>query len=253
MNRAASMLLVGMLALALVVPAIAFGEELTPKEIVKRSDEKLRGAKSYSILTMEIVRPEWSRTMKMKAWTEGTEKAFIRVLSPAKDKDTAFLKIGREAWQYIPAIERTMKIPPSMMLQSWMGSDFTNDDLVRADSLVVDYTHKIIETPTINGVECWKIELKPKPNAAVVWGKIEITIRKDNLVSTRADYYNEDNELVKYFETADIKTIEGKVVPTKFTMHDVKKKGHSTTMIYEDLTFSPNIPPNTFTVSNLKK
>lgn len=223
------------------------------KEIVKKSDDLVRGLQSYSKITMNVERPEWSRTIIMESWTQGTKDAFIRILSPAKEKDTTFLKIGREAWQYIPSIERVMKIPPSMMLQSWMGSDFTNDDLVKTDSMVVDYTHKIIEEPVVDGVKQWKIEMIPKANAAVVWGKVVIFVRQDNFVGVRCEYYNEDMELVKYFITSDIRQVEGKSVPFSFSMIDKKKPGHKTTMTYQELTFKPNMPSDVFTQSNLKR
>lgn len=225
----------------------------TAKDIVKKSDDLMRGLKSYAKITMKIQRPEWSRELKMDTWSEGTEKAFIRTLAPAKEKGVTFLKIGREAWNYLPSAERIIKIPPSMMLQSWMGSDFTNDDLVKADSLVVDYTHKIEKEYEKDGIKVWQLLLIPKENAPVVWGKVVLTVRQDNWVTTRCDYFNEDMELVKYFQTSNIQKIEGKFVPMQFTMTNVKKSGHSTTIIYNELTFKPKIGPDTFSKSNLKR
>ena len=223
------------------------------KQIVKKSDDLMRGLKSYSRLKMVIERPKWKRTVLMDAWTEGSEKAFIRTLAPAKEKGTTFLKVGREGWNYIPSIERVMKIPPSKMLQSWMGSDFTHDDLVKADSMVVDYTHKIDKEFEQDGIKFWQITLIPKENAAVVWGKVVLFIRQDNYVATRCEYFNEDSELVKYFETADIQTVDGKKVPMRFSMVNNKKPGHKTTIIYEELTFKPKLTPDTFTKANLKR
>jgi outer membrane lipoprotein-sorting protein len=223
------------------------------KAIVKKSDDLMRGLQSYAKIKMVVTRPAYERSMVMESWTEGTEKAFIRTLAPAKEKGVTFLKVGREAWNYVPAIERVIKIPPSMMLQSWMGSDFTNDDLVKADSLIVDYTHKLDSEPELDGVKHWKITMIPKEDAAVVWGKVVMFVRQDNWVATRCDYHNEDMELVKYFVTADIQTIEGKQVPMQFSMINHKKAGHKTTIFYEDLTFKPKIGPKTFSKSNLKR
>jgi hypothetical protein len=126
--------------------------------------------------------------MKMAGWTEGTTKSFIEVLAPRKDQGVTFLKLDRQAWQYVPAVDRTIKIPPSMMLQSWKGSDFTNDDVVRADSLVVDYTHHLVEQSETT----WTIEARPKPKAPVVWGKIILQVNKANFVSEGADYFDEE-------------------------------------------------------------
>lgn len=244
-----------LIALVFAIFSLAFASMALAqdaKEIVKKSDALIRGLKSYSQIEMKIVRPSWKRTVVMDVWTEGTEKAFVRTLSPAKEKGITFLKIKREAWNYLPAVERIIKIPPSMMLQSWMGSDFTNDDMVKADSLVVDYTHKIVEEVEQDGTTQWKILLKPKENAAVVWGKVVLFVRKDNYVGTRCEYYNEDMQLVKYFETSDIKKIEGIHVPMKFSMVNVKKDGYRTLMTYKSLTFKPKFTPDTFTKKNLK-
>ena len=235
----------------ILIPVSGSAEDA--KQIVKKSDDLMRGLKSYARIKMVVTRPTYSRSLVMDAWTEGTEKAFIRTLSPAKEKGVTFLKVGREAWNYVPSIERTIKIPPSMMLQSWMGSDFTNDDVVKADSLVVDYTHAIEKTVDLNGIKHWQLKLVPKPNAAVVWGKVVLFVRQDNYVGTRCEYFNEDMELVKYFETANIKTVEGKQVPMEFSMTNQKKPGHKTTIYYEKLTFKPDIGPDTFTRKNLRQ
>ena len=236
-----------------VLGSVTTGHAQTAKDIVKRSDDLMRGLQSYAKVTMKIKRPEWSREVIMETWSEGTEKAFIRTLAPAKEKGVTFLKIGREAWNYLPSAERVIKIPPSMMLQSWMGSDFTNDDLVKADSLVVDYTHKIEKDYEENGIKFWQLLLVPKENAAVVWGKVVLKVRQDNYVTTKCEYFNEDMKLVKYFETSNIQKVEGKFVPMEFTMKNLKKSGYSTTIIYDELTFKPKIGPDTFSKSNLKR
>jgi hypothetical protein len=224
-------------------------EALTATDIVRQSDELLRGEKSYAVITMHIQRPEWKRTMKMAGWTEGAEKSFITVLEPRKDKGVTFLKVGREAWQYVPSIDRTIKIPPSMMLQSWMGSDFTNDDVVRADSIVVDYTHKI----TSEDETVWTIAAIPKPKAAVVWGKIVFSITKEHRIMQRADYFDEDDELVKYIESDQVMEVEGRMLPTHMTMHDVTRAGYSTSLTYDELTFHPQMKSDTFSLRNLKR
>jgi outer membrane lipoprotein-sorting protein len=242
-----------MLAVCLLATLGAKAEELDATEIIRRSDELLRRTESYTHLRMEIVRPDWSRTVELEAWTRGASNSFIRVLSPKKERGVTFLKIGREAWQYVPAIDRTIKIPPSMMLQSWMGSDFTNDDVVRADSLIVDYTHRIVESPERDGVACWIIEAIPKPDAPVVWGKILFQIRQDNYIALRADYYDEAGEVVKYYETSDVQTIEGLELATRFVMHDLERPGYHTRIQYSGLTFSPDIEPDRFSVRRLKR
>lgn len=234
---------------------MAYGEEekLSATEIVRLCDDLLRGEKSYCTMTMTVTRPRWTRTVTMEAWTEGADNVLIRILSPKKEKGVAFLKKGREGWQYIPAIDRVMKLSPSMMLQSWMGSDFTNDDVVRADSIIVDYTHKVLSEPKEDEVEYWLVQATPKPDAAVVWGKIVFKVRKSNFVADRVDFYDEDGELVKYYETSDIKKIEGKEIATKFTMYNVIEEGHKTAMTYDHITFKPKMKPGTFSRKNLRR
>src|SRR5690606_7193369 len=141
----------------------------TAKEIIQKADERMRGNSNYAELSMEIIRPEWKRTMSMKSWAKGTEYALIYITAPAKDKGTVSLKIGNEMWNWLPSIERSIKVSPSMMMQSWMGSDFTNDDLIRQSSVVEDYDHRLLGEEKAGGADCYKVELTPKPEAPVVW------------------------------------------------------------------------------------
>lgn len=234
---------------------IVFAEDepLTAREIVRRSDDLLRGESSYVTFDMTIERPSWSRRLSMEGWSKGTTHSLLRVLAPPKEKGVGFLKKGREAWQFVPAIDRTIKIPPSMMLQSWMGSDFTNDDVVRADSLVVDYTHEITAEPIEGDLAYWIVEADPKPNAPVVWGKVVFKVLKSNFVPVRVDYYDEDGALVKYYETSDVRTIEGRELATKLVMHDVSRPGYQTTVHYRFITFSPDLKSDTFSLRNLEQ
>ena len=171
----------------------------TARDIVKKADELIRSKSSYSVVEMTIVKPGWSRTMSMKLWALEPDYALIYVSSPARDKGTVTLKRKNEVWNWLPSVQRVIKIPPSMMLQSWMGSDFTNDDLVRESSVVNDYTHSLIGEETMNGYKCHKIKMTPKPEAGVVWGKIIVWISKDRYLQTKADYYSEDGKKVKTF------------------------------------------------------
>ena len=147
-------------------------QELTAKDIVRIADEKNRGETMQGEMSMTIIRPKWERTVSMKSWSKGDKYFMIYITEPAKEKGQVFLKVDKEMWNYVPTISRMIKIPPSMMMQSWMGSDFTNDDLVKQSSIVVDYDHTLLGEENIRGMECYKIELIPHEDAAVVWGKI---------------------------------------------------------------------------------
>jgi hypothetical protein len=152
----------------------------------------------------------------------------------------------------VPSIDRTIKIPPSMMLQSWMGSDFTNDDVVRADSLVTDYDHRVA-SETGGGRAAWEIEAIPKPDAPVVWGKLVLHVEKDGFVARRVSYFDEDGKLIKYYETSDVRVIGERKVPMRLVMRDLTRDGHRTTLTYEDLVFDPEMSADTFTLRNLTR
>src|ERR1035437_6057705 len=147
-----------------------FGQ--TAKEIVTKAEDNIRGLSSKMEMNIQIIRPSWTRSMKVKAWSKSEQYSMMIITAPAKDAGTVFLKRIKEIWNWLPGIERVVKLPPSMMSQSWMGTDFTNDDLINSSSIVDDYTHKVIGEEIIDGRNCYKIELDPKPQAAVVWGKI---------------------------------------------------------------------------------
>jgi len=233
--------------------SVGGAEPSDAREIVRRSDELHRREKSYATITMVIARPDWTRTLEMEGWTQGTSNSFMRVLKPKKEKGVTFLKKGRQAWQYVPSVDRVIKIPPSMMLQSWMGSDLTNDDVVRADSLVVDYDHRIAEETEEDGTPSWIVEAIPKDDAPVVWDKVVLKIRKENYLADRIDYYDEEGVLVKYYVSSEIRNIEGMELATKFTMYDKTKEGYSTTLTYDGLTFQPELKQGIFTVRNLRR
>ena len=227
--------------------------EITARDIIDRSDDLMRGKNSYTEMTMKITTPRYTRTVEMKCWTEGRDKAFILVTAPARDAGVTFLKLGREMWNYLPSVERTIKIPPSMMLQSWMGSDFTNDDLARADSLVIDYEHKIVGEEQIDGADCWVIELLPKPNAPVVWGKVVVVVMKDGYVGRRVEYYDEDMKIAKVMTSDKLITASGRKVASHVVMVNKKKEGQRTEMTYHRIKFDVNIPADTFTNRNLTR
>jgi outer membrane lipoprotein-sorting protein len=158
--------------LLLIGNPIAFSQQLTAKQIIEKADNLQRGKTSFSTFSMTIVRPKWSRTIEMKNWSKGRDFAMTYITAPAKDKGQVFLKRKTEMWNWVPSISRMIKIPPSMMSQGWMGSDYTNDDILKESSIVVDYNQKIVGEEKINGTDCYKIELIPKEEAAVVWGKV---------------------------------------------------------------------------------
>lgn len=223
------------------------------KDIVKKSDELMRSKSSYSEMTMTIVKPEWSRTMSMKIWALEPDYSLIYVTAPARDKGSVTLKRKNEVWNWLPSAQKVIKIPPSMMLQPWMGSDFTNDDLVRESSIINDYTHKLIGEDKINGYNCYKIEMIPKPEAGVVWGKILVWISKDKFLQVKAEYYDEDGNLVKTFIGSIEKKMDNRNILTHWEMLPKDKPKNKTVMEYSDIKFNYNVDLPFFSEQNMKR
>ena len=227
--------------------------EPTAKEIIEKMDSKFRGQSSKATMTMKIVRPKWNRTMKMKSWTKGDDYSLILVTSPARDKGVTSLKRKNEMWQWQPSIGRVIKLLPSMMSQSWMGSDFTNDDLSNQSSIIVDYDHKKLGKIKLYDRECYMIELKPKPDAPVVWGKILVWVDTKDYLQLKTEFFDEDNMLVNTMRGTEIKTMNGRTVTTRMDIIPADEPGNKTIMIYNDIQFDVKLSDSFFSVQNMKK
>ena len=240
-----------LLVLATVLGQSCFGQ-LTPLDIVKKADQKRRGETNYSEMIITIVRPSWSREMRIKAWSKGTEFSLILLTNPARDKGTAFLKRNKEIWNWIPSIDRNVKLPPSMMMQSWMGSDFTNDDLIKESSIIEDYTHRLLGDSVIQGRDCYKIELIPKPQAPVVWGKIYSWIDKQDFMELKTELYDEDGYLVNRVHFTEIEMLDERLLPSKMEYIPVDKPGHKTMIKYSSVDYDVAIGEKYFSLQNMR-
>jgi hypothetical protein len=229
-----------------------YSQELTAKEIVKKADDKGRGQTSQGVMTLTIVRPDWTRSISLKSWSKGTDYSLIYITAPAKEKGQVFLKRQTDMWNWVPSIERVIKIPPSMMMQSWMGSDFTNDDLVKESSLVVDYIQRLIGKEKVRDQECYKIELIPLPDAAVTWGKIIIWITIEGFNQWVAEYYDEDSNLVNVMNAYNIKRMGDRDIPARLEITPVNKKGDKTILDINRMVFDKPISDSFFSQQNMK-
>ena len=230
-----------------------FSFSQTALEIITKSDDKMRGETSYSEIIISAVRSKWSKDMKLVNWTKGSDYSVSLVKSPAKEKGTVFLKRKAEVWNYIPSIERNIKLPPSMMMQGWMGTDLTNDDMVKQSSIVVDYSHNIIGLETIQDLDCWKIELIPIEDAPVVWGRIIMWVDKSDYIQMKAEFYDEDSFLINKLLSYNIKNFDGKKLPSKMEFIPVEKKGQKTIIEYLVWKFGVTIPDKYFTSQYMKR
>lgn len=224
----------------------------TPREIIDRVDRILRGASSHGFATMEVVTEHWERSMTMEMWSLGTEFSLVRITAPRKEAGTATLKSGDDIWNYLPRVDRTIKIPASLMMGSWMGSHFTNDDLVKESRLVEDYDIEIGFEGLRQGVEVWEFVLAPRPEAAVVWGRIDFEVRKNDLMPTWARYYDEDGELVRRLEYGEYREMGGRLVPAVMKMVPQDKPNEMTLVRYSELEFDIEIDEGFFSLRALQ-
>lgn len=222
------------------------------REIVRKADEKMRGKSSHVLMTIETIRPDWKRTMEIEAWMKGTEMSLIRIVSPAKDKGILFLKKKKEVWSWYPTLERSIKLPPSMMSQSWMGTDFTNDDLVKESSVLNDYRHHIIGDTLIGERECHIITMIPLPEAAVVWGKVIVYIDKKEFMELYSLFYDEEGQLMNTMNGFNIRKMGDRIIPTGFEMIPADKKNQKTVMRYKKIEFDIPIPESFFSIETMR-
>jgi outer membrane lipoprotein-sorting protein len=228
-------------------------QQLTATEIIRKADEKFNGEKSsIMVMAMTIIRPTWQRTIECKNWTMGREYALTLVTAPAKDVGQSFLKRGNEMWNWNPSISRLIKLPPSMMSQGWMGSDYTNDDIMKESSLVNDYTHEIKGEETIDGRECYKINMIAKETAAVVWSHQIRWVDKKEFLVLKAEYYDEDGALVKTEAGSDIRNMDGRMIQTKIVLTPVDEPGKSTVLVIKEMKFNIPIDNSFFSQQNMK-
>lgn len=213
----------------------------------------MRGKTSEAEMVIRTTRPTWSREMGVKTWLKGNDFAMILIQSPAKDKGTVFLKRKKEVWNWLPTVERTIKLPPSMMSQSWMGTDFTNDDLVKESSVLEDYTHSILGDTTVGSRESYVLQLIPKPETALVWGKLIVVIDKKDYLELHTRFYDEDGYLVNSMTAYDFQEMDGRLIPTRFEMIPQDKKNQKTEIIYKSIRFNRPLEDSFFTMDQMRK
>lgn len=217
-------------------------------ELLERIDTLYQQDSARAIMTMSIVTPDFERSLSLESWSLGLDYALVRVLEPQKERGVSTLQRDNEMWNYLPKIRKVVKVPPSMMMGSWMGSDFTNDDLMREVSLVEEYQVHLSETDTE-----YQLDLTPREQTVTVWGALEITIRKDDLLPVRQRYFDEDGTLMRVMEFSDITDYGDVTLPATMTLTPMNKTGHQTTVTYQELDFGVDLTEDFFTLNNLRR
>ena len=239
-------------AVLVLLPLIAAAaEEPDAGAIVRDAVDHWRGLSSDGVMTMVIHRPDWERTMTMRAWTKGDDRSLVRVLEPRKDRGNGTLTDDNSMWSFSPKVNRVIKIPSSMMGQSWMGSDFSNKDVTRADDIVDEYDHRVLGVAELDGVTIYEIESIPHEDAAVVWGREVISIREDHVV-TEHRFYDQDGELVKLLASLEIGEAGGRTVALRQRMHKVESPDEWTEIRVVSVQYDIDLPDSLFTLSNLR-
>jgi outer membrane lipoprotein-sorting protein len=247
--HAASVFLLCACGCLLALPApLTAGEA---RALVEAAFDYYRGETSVGTVDMTVHRPDWERVFTIKAWTKGEDRSLFRILAPPKDRGNGTLKKGHEMWMYNPKVNRVIKVPPSMMSQAWMGSDFSNNDLAKSDSLLKDYDHEITGTETHEGKKVHVIESRPKPRAPVVWGMLRLKLREDHIFLEQA-FFDEDMNLVKAMSSGEIRMMGGKLFPAVWKMQKTGAQDEHTILTYRDVAFDVEVPDHVFTLSNLK-
>ena len=221
------------------------------REVVKKMDELYRSSSSYVLMEMEIITPHWQRSLRMKAWSIGMDQTFIRILDPKKERGMATLRIENEMWNFLPNTNKVMKIPPSMMMGSWMGSDFTNDDLVKEFTLLEDYHFEFTE---VENPEPGILYVKsvPREGLPIVWGHIVSAVREKDYLPVWAKYYDEKGQLMREIVYNDIKNLGGRVIPAVMELVPTNKEGQKTIVRYLEAQFDINPDKEIFTLRNLR-
>jgi outer membrane lipoprotein-sorting protein len=241
--------------LLLASPAFALAQDagvdpLDPLALSRHLDRLWRADSSEAKVTMKVVTPDYTRTLSLDVWSEGMEHTLIRITAPRKEAGVSTLKRGNEIWNYLPKIKKTIRIPPSMMMGSWMGSDLTNDDLVRESSWEDDYT--VAKAPTApDGQVC--LDYTPKPDAAVTWSKVTTCFDKASRLPVTQSFVDEKGREARRMRFEDVKTIGGRTLPTRMIIEPQLEAGRRTEFTYDALEFGVKHPPNTFSITRLRR
>jgi outer membrane lipoprotein-sorting protein len=225
----------------------------TARQLLEKSEEHMQGKSFSGVVQMEVERPGSMRRLKMRLWSKERTSSLVKIMEPSKDLNTGNLRLDMNLWQYLPNVDRLIRIPSSMMLQSWMGSDLTNDDLVKVSSLARDYEAKIDGVEKVNGEDAVRIVCIPKATAPVVWGKVIAWVRRSDAAPLKKAFYSEKEKLLKVFTGSNIKNFGGHVIPTKWVMENANKTGSFTRIEYSDVTFDTPLSDDLFTQQNLRK
>jgi outer membrane lipoprotein-sorting protein len=241
------------LAVALLVATASAALAVTAREILDHVDDLFRGTSAHGRATMTVTTEHWTRALSLEFWSEGRERTLIRILAPKKEKDTATLKMGNDIWNYLPKVKRVIKLPSTAMSAAWMGSHFTNDDLVKESRMAEDYTFEVTFEGDRDGQRVTEITCLPKPEAAVVWGRVVVLVRAADLMPLEVRFFDEDLRLARTITYGDVRRLGGRELPVELTVVPADKPAESTVVRYDDIAFDVSLDPDTFSLRTLQR
>jgi len=244
-----------LVVVTLIFPAILNAQgAMNASDIIQKANDKFNGEESaISLMSMTIVRPGWQRTVEFKSWNKGSDRSLTLITAPSSEKGQTFLKYENEMWSWNPSISRLIKLPVSMMSQGWMGSDYTNDDILKESSMVTDYTHEILGEETLDGRLCYKIKMTAKEDAAVIWGSQIRWIDKKDYLFIKAELYDEDGYLIRTETGSKIKMMDGRLIPSYIELVPEEEEGNKTIIEIKEIEFNAPISDSFFSQQNMKR
>jgi outer membrane lipoprotein-sorting protein len=246
-------ILVLSLLMLVAISQICLAEEPDPTLIIDRMVDAMRGDASYAEMTMRIERPRYTREVAMRSWSKGRKASLVLITAPARDRGTVYLMRDNDIWTYDPRIDRITRLPSSMLAQSWMGSDFTNDDLIRDSDPVKDYQHRFLHTEEYQGYQSYVIDMIPKPDAPIVWGKVRVWVSSSNYLQLRAEHYDQRGDLVNSMEFDQITQFGARELPARITVLPAGKQNERTVLTYEDVSFDIDIDDDFFSRATMQR
>ncbi|MFH1686034.1 MAG: outer membrane lipoprotein-sorting protein [bacterium] len=244
---------VWILSVVFLMTAGAVAQSVSPdvEALIREIDDLYRSSSSYSEMEMEVITPHWQRTLSMKVWTEGLDHTLVRILSPKKEQGVGTLRVANEMWNYLPKTNKVIKVPPSMMMSSWMGSDFTNDDLVKEFSLFEDYSHELIRPDSARD-DLLYVRSVPRPDLPIVWGSIVTAVRSGDHIPLWQKYYDEHGQTMRVLQYSDVKQFGERRIPAVMEMVPLNKEGHKTIVRYSLIEFDAELESDIFSLRNLQ-
>jgi outer membrane lipoprotein-sorting protein len=223
------------------------------QEILEVIDDLWRSTSSTAKMQMKVKTKHYTRTMVMDSWTKGKDKSLVRIISPLKEKGTVSLKNGNTMYTYLPKTDRVIRLTSGMMMGSWMGSHFTNDDLVKESRLSEDYDPVVTYEGVRDGRDIVEFDLVPKPEAPVVWGKIVIIVRAGDFLPVVSRYYDEDMVLIRTLDFLDIRKMDDRLLPAVMHMVPADNPLEFTELVYLNIDFNVDLQDSFFSLMQLRR